>query len=102
MKSRTPSSLKVDREIHDKIKWFRDRGLIKESIQEFVSKTISEKLDILGHNQTDRMLREKLDELIVSMGKTSLTQDKVEDLKKRIARLEKKTHTRSRKDKHRK
>jgi len=92
MKSRTPSSLKVDREIHDKIKWFKDRGLIKGSIQEFVSKTISEKLDILGHNQMDRIMREKLDLVIAEMGKMSL----------RITNAEKKTHTRSRKDKHRK
>jgi len=90
MKSRTPSSLKVDREIHDKIKWFRDRGLIKGSIQEFVSKTISEKLDILGHNQTDRIMRAKIDELTVSMGKMQMRFD------------QKKTHTRSRKTTHRK
>jgi len=92
MKSRTPSSLKVDREIHDKIKWFRDRGLIKESIQEFVTNIIKEKLDILGRNQMDRIMREKLDLVIAEMGRMSI----------RLTNAEKKTHTRSRKDKHRK
>lgn len=95
MKSRKQSSLKVDKEIHDKIKWFRDRGLIKESIQEFVNKTISDKLDTVGHNQTDRILREKLDEVVVSMGKMSQRLDGIKTIKK-------KTHTRSRTNKRKK
>ena len=88
-------SLKVDLDIHKKILWFRDRKLITVSISEFVNNTLREKLDAIGHGQGERMLREKLDEIIVEFGKQSLRLDKIQE--------ERKTHTqRSRKVKKKK
>jgi len=65
--SRKTASLKVDLDIHKKILWFRDRKLITVSISEFVNSTLREKLDTIGHGETDRILREKLDEVIVRL-----------------------------------
>ena len=93
--SRKTASLKVDLDIHKKILWFRDRKLITVSISDFVNNTLREKLDTIGHGETDRILREKIDEIIVEFGKQSLRLDKIQE--------ERKTHTqRSRKTKKKK
>jgi len=84
--------IKIDKTIHDLIKLYREKGLIKESIQDFVTNTVSDKLDILGHKFHDEIMRDKLNEVIAEIGKMSL----------RITNAEKKTHTRSRKTKHKK
>jgi len=92
--SRKTASLKVDLEIHKKIKWFRERKLITESISEFVNSALREKLEQVRHGEVDRVMREKLDEIIVEMGKMDLRLSKLKGKRK--------THTPSRKTKKKK
>jgi len=102
MKSRKQSSLKVDKEIHAKIIRFKKYGLIKESIIEFTNNALKEKLDKINSYEVEKMVGEKLDEIVASMGRMSLRITNAEDLKKKVIRLEKKSHTPSRKTKRKK
>ncbi len=93
--SRKTASLKVDLDIHKKILWFRDRKLITVSITEFVNSTLREKLDMMSHGETDRMLREKISEIVVVMARMDQEWNKTKGKSK--------THTpRSRKAKNKK
>jgi len=91
MKSRKYASLKVDKEIHDRIIWLKDRNFINVSIQEFVNNTLSDRIQVLGHKWFEGMTSEKLDQLFEEMKKQ----------KKMLEALEK-THTPSRKTKRKK